>query len=321
MLRRFLTAIAAGMVGAGLVLGLRLVSRFALARRDHRVWMARRFPPLKFTGAVQNLTVVPLIDRTPSRPDLCGEEGVSYLVKAGGKNILFDVGYNIKDEHPSPLLRNMQTLGVSLDQVDSLVISHMHGDHVGGDRFQNSRTFSLSGQQVNLDGRQAFVPTQMVHPTAKVEVIDAPREIAPGVATIGSIPRPLFWFGQTMEQSLAVNVQDKGIVLIIGCGHPTLQSIIEQAEKLFDQPVYGVIGGLHYPVTDYPAIRFYGSNKWPWDPVSKQDVNSSINFLQQRHPGLVAISPHDSCGWTIDAFRQAFGSAYQDLEVGKSIIV
>ena len=37
--------------------------------------------------------------------------------------------------------------------------------------------------------------------------------------------------------------------LIAGCGHQTLPRIIERAEALFDQPIYGLVGGLHYAVT------------------------------------------------------------------------
>ena len=39
------------------------------------------------------------------------------------------------------------------------------------------------------------------------------------------------------------------------------------------------------------------------------------------NPQLVAISPHNSCDWTLDAFRKEFAGAYQDLPVGQRIIV
>ena len=41
-----------------------------------------------------------------------------------------------------------------------------------------------------------------------------PRVLRPGIASIGAIPRYLFLVGYTEEQSLAINVQGKGIVLI-----------------------------------------------------------------------------------------------------------
>jgi 7,8-dihydropterin-6-yl-methyl-4-(beta-D-ribofuranosyl)aminobenzene 5'-phosphate synthase len=315
-----------------------LVVRFHLGRRRaDRVWAAARYPKLKDIGAVKRLIILPLIDRhtapddplTSSGQALAGEPGVSYLVRADDTTILFDVGLNSRGEHPSPLLRNMQALGVDLKSIDFIVISHLHLDHVGGMECQRKGTFALSsGEPLDLSGITAFVPEPMTHPTAKVEVVEGPRSIAPGVASLGPIPRQLFFFGWTPEQSLAVNVEGKGIVLITGCGHSTIQRIVERAEMLFDEPIYGIVGGLHYPVTTprgggfrLPIQRLIGTGKWPWDPINREDVEAGIACLQQRHPQLVALSPHDSCAWSIQAFRRAFERAYRDLQVGEEAVI
>ena len=313
-----------------------LVARFHLGRRRaDRVWASARYPKLEDVSTVKHLTILPLIDwytaRDPSTGSgqaLAGEPGVSYLVRADDTTILFDVGYNMQSEHPSPLLRNMAALGVEVADIDVLVISHAHSDHLGGTSHQTRRTFALSGQPVDLQGIPAYVPEPLSNPTAQVTVVDGPRLIAPGVASMGPIPRQLFFFGWTPEQSLAVNVEGKGVVLIVGCGHPTLQRIVDRAEMLFDEPLYGIVGGLHYPVTasreamfGLPAQQFLGTGKWPWDPVNRADVETAIAYLQRRNPQVVALSPHDSCDWSIEAFRQTFGGAYRDLRVGEAIEV
>ncbi len=310
-----------GLLGLVVAIIIALMVRFYVGRRADQRWTAGQYPPLKDIGAVRHLTILPLIDRKPARPGLASEAGVSYLVQADQTTILFDVGVNLRREHPSPLVRNMRALGIALEQVQYIIISHLHADHVGGYTNQWKRTLDLSSQPTNLGAIRAFVPTLMTHPTAKIEVVDRPRLIAPGIATLGPIPRQLFWFGWTPEQSLAIDVEGKGVVLIIGCGHPLIQRIVRQAEALLDQPIYGVVGGLHYPVTDLPVQRFLGADNWPWKPATRKDVGASIAFLQQRHPGLVALSAHDSCDWTLESFRQAFPEAYQDLLVGKEIVV
>jgi len=345
-------AIAISVGGLVLVAAGGLVVRFHLGRRRaDRVWAAARYPKLKDVGAVTHLAILPLIDRhtvhdpstggstgpsTPLRTSsprssgqaLVGEPGVSYLVRADDTTILFDVGLNRRGEHPSPLLRNMQALGVTLEEVDYIVISHLHLDHVGGMEYQRKRTFGLSKELLNLEGVTAFVPEPMTHSTAKVEVVEGPRSIAPGVASLGPIPRQLFFFGWTPEQSLAVNVEGKGIVLITGCGHSTIQRIVERAEMLFDEPIYGIVGGLHYPVTTprgggfrLPIQRLIGTGKWPWDPINREDVEAGIACLQHRHPQLVALSPHDSCAWSIQTFRRAFEGAYRDVQVGEETVI
>ena len=321
--------IAIGLGGLVLAAAGGLVARFHLGRRRaDQVWAAARYPKLEDVGTVKQLTILPLIDWYTVRDDLMGESGVSYLIRADGTTILFDVGLNLRGEHPSPLLRNMQALGVTLEEVDYIVISHLHLDHVGGMEYQRKCTFALSGEPLDLSGITAFVPEPMTHSTAGVEVVDGPRVIALGVASMGPIPRQLFFFGWTPEQSLAVNVEGRGIVLISGCGHPTLQRIIERAEMLFDEPIYGIVGGLHYPVAasrgvkfGLPVQRIFGTGKWPWDPINQEDVADVIAYLQRRHPQLVALSPHDSCDWSIEAFRQAFDGAYQDVLVGEEIVI
>lgn len=324
--------IALGSGGLGLltlaVMG-GLSARFYLGRRRaDRAWSAAHYPRLKDVGTVKQLTILPLIDWYTAREDLMGEPGVSYLLRADDTTILFDVGLNGPGEHPSPLLRNMQALGVNLEEVDAIVISHLHLDHVGGMACQRQQTFALSGEPVDLSGLRAYVPTPMTHPTAEVELVAGPRVIAPGIVSLGPIPRQLFFFGWTPEQSLAINVAGKGPVLIVGCGHSTLQRIIDRAEMLFDTPIYAVVGGLHYPVTasrevmfGLPMQRILGTGKWPWDPINRNDVEAAITYLHHRRPQLVALSPHDSCDWSLEAFRQAFGEVYQELLVGQEIRV
>jgi 7,8-dihydropterin-6-yl-methyl-4-(beta-D-ribofuranosyl)aminobenzene 5'-phosphate synthase len=295
-----------------------------------QAWAAGRYPKLTDLGTVKQLSILPLIDwyTADNGPALTGEPGVAYLIRADDTTILFDVGYNKLQAHPSPLLHNMAALGIDLAQVDVLVLSHAHADHLGGGSHARQHTFAPSGQPVDLNQMPAYVPEPLMNPTAKTIVVDGPRPITPGVASMGPIPRQLFFDGWRPEQSLAINVEGKGLVLVIGCGHPTIQRIVARAEMLFDPPIYGIVGGLHYPVTEsrsktygIPRQAIFGTGKWPWDPINRRDVQEAIAFLQSRQPKLVSLSPHDSCDWTLGTFRQAFGEAYQDLLVGREIVI
>ena len=55
------------------------------------------------------------------------------------------------------------------------------------------------------------MPEPLSNPTAQVTVVDSPRVIDPGITRVGPIPRQLFFLGSTPEQSLAVNVEGKGL--------------------------------------------------------------------------------------------------------------
>ena len=107
--------------------------------------------------------------------------------------------------------------------------------------------------------------------------------------------------GDGPEQVLAVNVEGKGIVLITGCGHPTVPKIVERAKLVFDQPIIGLVGGLHYPEKDAKLIQ------------------ERVDFLKGLNLQLIALSPHDSSEEAQTAVREAFSGAAKDIRVGQAI--
>ena len=78
-----------------------------------RAWEQSHPEKLADLGSVTHLSILPLVEYYSADEKLTGEPGVSYLVTVDGKKILFDVGRNVREEHPSPLLRNMEALGIS----------------------------------------------------------------------------------------------------------------------------------------------------------------------------------------------------------------
>ena len=56
-----------------------------------------------------------------------GEWGFSALVEADGHRILLDTG-----AHPETVLQNARELKVDLSDVQEVVLTHNHGDHVAG---------------------------------------------------------------------------------------------------------------------------------------------------------------------------------------------
>ncbi len=289
-----------------------------------------KYPKLESLGSVRHLSILPLIDFHSSSDNLKTEAGVAYLIRADDLTILMDVGLNANQSHPSPLLQNMNQLNVKLSDIDMLFFSHSHPDHVGGMKESQDKTFSLSQGIVDVRNASAFVPESMkasdFNPVDKIEVITSPTVIHPGIASIGSIPRYLFVAGMVREQSLAINVQGKGIVVVVGCGHPTIERIIQRVKMITDVPIYGIIGGLHYPIN---GGRFYigpfniqyivGSDTPPWRGLSEKDAISAIETMKSVNPSLVSLSPHDSSDWSLRKLKEAFKEKYVALTVGKEI--
>ena len=299
------TLVALALVAGGVVL-YQTVQRNQVVAQIEQESPAVGVSRMTDLGTTQSLEILPLVEKESSSPQLQAEHGVSYLIKTDHATILLDMGYNIAGSDPSLLQSNMAQLGASFSDIDTIVISHWHPDHVGGTKWWTQRTFSPGNVQVALNGQRVFVPSPMSYPGLTPVIADQPARIAEGVATIGTLPFvevinlpgvPV----RNTEQALVVNVASRGIVLITGCGHPTLPRLVARAQAVFAEPVVGVIGGLH--LTGAPAA----------------EVQADIDLLKGLQAQLVGLSPHDSDTQVINTFRQAFPGAYQEVSVGKPI--
>jgi glyoxylase-like metal-dependent hydrolase (beta-lactamase superfamily II) len=183
--------------------------RYALGKKSaDRVFEQENVDKLVDLGSTRSLAILPLVDWHSARPELRGEPGVSYLVKTDRNTILMDVGLNFTAAEPSPLMHNMRELGISLADIDTIVISHRHADHVGGLRWLRRRTFSLGNEQVTLSGKTVFVPESMSYPGVTPRCSPAPTVVAPGITTIGAI-RSQIYLGRRPGRRLRTPVFDE----------------------------------------------------------------------------------------------------------------
>jgi len=314
------------MFAAGAVLAAiaGLAARYGVQqRRVERSWLRDVEPKLTSIGEVDQVSILPLVERLVSSGPLMGEPGVSYLVRADDTTLLFDSGLNLKGR--STLLHNATHLKADLQHLDGVVISHLHADHVGGLRSQRRKTFALAAEPIEPKGVPAYVPTPMTHDRADVVLTTGPRVIAPGIAVLPPLPTMMFWLGPVAEQALVVNVRGFGLVLVSGCGHPGIERMLAVAERALDVPIKGVVGGLHLPVhairTPLIMQATLGNPNYPWRPINELDATAVIEEITRRGPRLVALSSHDSTPWTYDAFGRAFGDRYHTVRVGEELVI
>lgn len=323
------------LLGIVLLLVIGVAGAFAFAqirlsrgiKKAERAWLEHEAPAIGDFGSTDSLSILPLVDWHASRPGLQTEAGVSYLIQTDRSTILFDVGFNRQKRDPSPLLHNMQALGIGVADFDTIVISHNHVDHVGGMKWTRHRTFSLGTEQLDLAGKRVFTPVPMTYPGLAPVQAENPTVIAEGVATTGTIPRQLL-IGWVEEQALVVNVTGKGLVLIVGCGHQTVPKLLSRTQAVFSEPIHGMVGGLHYPVPKGRAVvlglplqKLIASGEGPLHPVTPEEVSANIEMLRHLDLGVVALSGHDSSDEVIQQFRAAFGPAHRDVRVGEPIVV
>ncbi len=291
------------------------------------LWLSTEVQRLTDFGSTKRLSILPLVNWHTGDDHLLTEAGVSYLVRTDHHTLLFDLGFNRQQQSPSPLEHNMLRLGISLDVIDSIFLSHHHLDHVGGLSWVRRNSFSLGNRQVDLSNKRVLAPIPLVYPGVEVTFIEQPAAIGSGLASIGPIRRQLA-MGRIDEQALAIHVANKGIVLLVGCGHQTLERIIERARKLFDLPIYGVVGDLHYPLPQ-GRLEMLGINlqhrmasgSGPLVPMTPAEIEADLLLLAGMNLGVVALGGHDTSDEVIARAQQLFGQHYHQVRVGDWIEV
>ena len=180
------------------------------------------------------ITLISVYDNYQVNPELKTDWGFATIIKTPKDLILFDSGGNSEI-----LLFNMKKLGIDPKSINKVVISHIHGDHLGG----------LEGFLKENSKVKVYIPLSFPDSTREMiksygaEVIDVSnfQKISDFVFTTGE------FYGPQKEQSLILNLK-KGIIVITGCAHPGISNIVKKAKELMKKDeVYLVLGGFHYP--------------------------------------------------------------------------
>jgi len=268
---------------------------------------------------LEHFEVTVLVEQK-AEPGFWGAPGVSYLVKTDHGSLLFDLGYG--PEMPA-LPHNTTKLGFKLDQVDALVISHLHPDHMGGYKAVRDKQVTVPPEFGRAKGIPCFLPAEANAEDFQTEVVEGPQILAAGVASTGPLTRSLFFMGWTEEQAIVARLKDKGLVVFSGCGHPKIETIVQMVKRLSDEPIYAIGGGLHFPITDSPLRKpglkvqmIWGTGKPPWKRITEEDLESTIENLNAMHPKHVFLSAHDSCDYAIDRFLNELKSETKVLSAG-----
>jgi 7,8-dihydropterin-6-yl-methyl-4-(beta-D-ribofuranosyl)aminobenzene 5'-phosphate synthase len=216
-----------------------------------------------------------LYDSFGKAPALTLDWGFAALVEYGGKRILFDTGNNAKIfEH------NVKELGVDLQKLDFVVISHRHADHTSGITYLLTvnpkvkiyvpdEPWGLFARGVNNDfyRKDPSLPADMRyyggHPPEVLEAgtpwpggnfvpVSQKTEVSPGLFILPGVsttPGTL----ELKELSLAIK-SAQGVILIVGCSHPGVEHILQETSAI-DPHVHILFGGLHQIQKPDPEVE------------------------------------------------------------------
>jgi 7,8-dihydropterin-6-yl-methyl-4-(beta-D-ribofuranosyl)aminobenzene 5'-phosphate synthase len=187
------------------------------------------------------------------------QHGQSLLIEHAGQRHLFDSAEDYK-----ALLHNLAILGLKLSDIDSFAFSHKHVDHAGSlpqiiDELTTQPVYVLPDFGTT-DLRQpgstykAFKP----EPDGRINVAVSEQEAAiiknyPHAVLVKNglqLGNGLFLTGpvggEITEQAMIIRIPEKGLVVLVGCAHPTLPAMIERAQSVTGEDrIYGLVGGFH----------------------------------------------------------------------------
>lgn len=264
-----------------------------------------------------------LYDAFGNDPAMKKDWGYAALVEYGGKRILFDTGNN-----PEILALNARKKGIDLSKLDFVVMSHRHGDHMGGLPYLlkvNSAAkiyapregFGVYGSDLpstfyrkdaSLPPEQRYyngAPPEVMRfgsawPGANFQLVDKNTEIAPNVhliALVSDKPGTL----ELRELSLAISTPE-GMVVVVGCSHPGIDKIIAAA-SVINPRLYLIAGGFHLLV------------------ATDSDIQNIVSALHDKFKVEYVAPGHCAGEPAFTALKKAFGDRYLYAGLGTTLAV
>jgi len=241
--------------------------------------------------AANRITVVTSHSPGKSKAELASKGYLSAWVQVNGKAILCDTG-----KQSNPLPQKLDELGLEVNLIDAVVFTHNQLEGVP----------DLSDVLISTEKpKKVFVPAPLGSPSvfqnlnAKIVEVSEPT----GVLTDAWLVGPMkieHKDGTTAEQVLVLDKPD-GLVVIVGCSHPGVVSVVKKVREVFGaRKIKLVAGGFHLQAT------------------SKNDIKEISLGLQRMGIDSLALS---SCTGeaALKIFRKEWGHRVLSFDQGDTI--
>ncbi len=220
------------------------------------------------------ICVTALVDNCVHGPDLQAEHGLAFFIKTGRHRLLFDTGRS------DLIVKNAHTLGLDLENVEAVALSHGHYDHTGGlgplrGLAPKARLYVHPAALTPKFAQETEDPDHDSWPVGMAE-IDAqfirqsqnsvvwtlkPTEMVEGIFVTGEIPRCTdfedtggrFFLDEGCnqpdplldDQALFFDTPP-GLVVILGCAHAGVVNTVDYIRQITGgRPIHALLGGLH----------------------------------------------------------------------------
>jgi 7,8-dihydropterin-6-yl-methyl-4-(beta-D-ribofuranosyl)aminobenzene 5'-phosphate synthase len=218
-----------------------------------------------------SIWVTVLVENSVHGRQLQGEHGLAFCLHTARGRLLFDTGQS------DLLVRNAAVLGMRLDSVQAIALSHGHYDHTGGlpalrTAAPTARLFlhpdalipRFSGQpdgSTRAVGLPEAARAMLLASEGRIVWTRAATEVIDGVFLTGEIPRETafedtggrFYLDAAGtqadplldDQALFFDTAE-GVVVLLGCAHAGVVNTLRHIRRLTARrPVQAVLGGFH----------------------------------------------------------------------------
>lgn len=204
-----------------------------------------------------------MVENKSLNKDLAKEHGLSLYIKTNGKKILFDVGESKK------FWKNAEKIGINLEEIDYLVLSHGHKDHGGGLPYflKKNKKAKIYCSEYYFDKHYKKILGAYIDIGIPYEYLDVERfnfiQNTFNLENIylfhcfdkkseNPINENLYMKNENGEyekdsfkHELHMIIKENNInTLLVGCAHIGIENILEQC-KIEKVEIHSIIGGLH----------------------------------------------------------------------------
>jgi len=253
------------------------------------------------------------------------EHGLSFWIETAHGNVLFDTG-----QTAAVLLHNLNYLGLSVNHLSALVLSHAHFDHTGGidPVLANNKPLPVYGHTNifeqrfyrSTDGSRQVglsVSHEKLLRQRNLCLSEQPKEVVKGLWTTGHIfgrtdqlgsspflfiQKDQKWYPDPYTDDLSlVLYTDEGLVVICGCCHAGLLNTLDHVRNNFIGNIHTVIGGIHL---------VYAKGTY---------LDHVIDVLKEEFPGTRFLLNHCTGKDAQERFALEFGELVSNFSAGSTV--